>query len=492
MIQCLFRRAAARRAVKRLRATKLNDWTEAVYEELVDNEDSRLCDTMMRTHIPLADLSDLDLGKVGVGGGAHREFEVVLEYMALNKSLTRLDLSGNMLCAGGDVSAVLSIAEHLRRSFRLKFLNLGGNKVNDRAASALGASARVNSGLETLVLHEARLPVQRVRGRRKEDKEAFAVDLFSYRLVSVDCVFVCELLKGNPTMRRLDLHHNHVGPRGGEAVADLMRSNDGLVSLDVSSAALCVKGNEAGLDAICRAMRGRDSDDIYSDNNAGAGGGGDVRLVNDSITFLNLADNYINEDSVKAIATAMDGDRALRVLNLAQNWIGYRKLGVDNRQEGCRRLLRVLEGHPTLESLNLSKNHLAPPAIRSIAALLAHPRCVLTSLDVGKNAELGCEGALAIARAIQRSNTSLESLSLDEFPLPVKDLQGKRNGIRMPATKLVFRNKKLGVQDCVAIGELIRGNRVRTTEGGKETGVMWWWWCWWWWLVVVGGGGGGG
>lgn len=201
LVQSAYRCRIARRRCRQAHQDKMTEWSNALTARGVPEGDFR--DALMRPQVPVATFSAMGLGgqMFGPGPVRVRDFEVLLEYMQLNRTLTRLDLSNNSMSLGmiGMVGEFLKCANGC---CRLEYLNLSRNRLNRDAAVLLGKSVRSNTRLDVLVLENTRLRVQQLR---PHGGQSAAMDLFSHRLTGVDCSFICELLRYATRISRVNL-----------------------------------------------------------------------------------------------------------------------------------------------------------------------------------------------------------------------------------------------------------------------------------------------
>jgi hypothetical protein len=101
----------------------------------------------------------------------------------------------------------------------------------------------------------------------------------------------CEKLAENLTLTRIDLSGNKVLPRGCAWLAAALDTNETLTSIALNDAGLCRKGNYAGLCALSRRLRKRDS----------------------KIRQLELARNGLKATGIKVVAELMLHSRTLQV-----------------------------------------------------------------------------------------------------------------------------------------------------------------------------------
>ena len=163
-----------------------------------------------------------------------------------------------------------------------------------------------------------------------------------------------------------DYGHGTYNAEGITAIADALRVNGGLTSLNLSS-----NGIGGYWD---------DDQETFVFTLEGPKAIADALLVNGALTALNLSNNYLNSESVSAVCEAIQSNKETK-----------------------------------LASLNMGKNRFGPVGAKSVAAMVAVTGA-LTKLSLAKN-ELGEVGTKAICEALEQNKTLKEL-----------DISGSHNG----------------------------------------------------------------
>jgi Ran GTPase-activating protein (RanGAP) involved in mRNA processing and transport len=181
-----------------------------------------------------------------------------------------------------------------------------------------------------------------------------------------------------------------------------------------------------------------------------------VRENDASLTVLDLALFLGGEDAIGDLAAALEGNSAVRVLNLVNNELAL---------EGARGLAQILAHNTTISELDVGANNLgfdkAAP-VRALAPAL-EVNTSLRSLRAWSN-ELKDEGCLELARALQQ-NTSLTSLDIGTNGITVVGLLGLCQGLQTSQTlrSLDVGGNHLGDAGAIALSQALLGIRTLRT-----------------------------
>jgi len=132
-------------------------------------------------------------------------------------------------------------------------------------------------------------------------------------------------------------------------------------------------------------------------------------------------------------------------------------------------LVRV---NPTLTALSLAENALGPSGAAAVVSAMRGNRCV--TLDLCSN-DLGAAGAKAVGTQLAEAPSSLTSLNLDGFALPVRKLRGAvSDDLAKPADSLDLHKKRLGSLSGIAISCLLvkNGHLTAINLAGNALGVL--------------------
>jgi len=154
-----------------------------------------------------------------------------------------------------------------------------------------------------------------------------------------------------------------------------------------------------------------------------------------SLTHLDVSHNPIGVDGAKALADALAPAPASSLSTVSLDGAplpvrplrgteAVRTLRLDKRHLGPLSavfLAGLVRVNPTLTALSLAENALGPSGAAAVVSAMRGNRCV--TLDLCSN-DLGAAGAKAVGTQLAEAPSSLTSLNLDGFALPVRKLRG--------------------------------------------------------------------
>jgi len=233
---------------------------------------------------------------------------------------------------------------------------------------------------------------------------------------------ICETLKSNTKIKRLALHGID-NEDDANAMADLVKNNSTLTTLDLCCSELC---DDPAI-IICKALKSNSSikylnlrlSHIYDEAGKPMN---ELLKVNSTITKLNLRGNDFGSPMVNEIANALENNSSLTWLDLSSN-------NFDN--DGATNLGRALKTNHTLAWLNIGRNDFESSGIRELAEAL-------------------------------KTNMSLTSLGLENIDLEPVGAKILSDGLRSNSTllELFLGYTHLGDEGGVAIGNALRNNTV--------------------------------
>ena len=293
-----------------------------------------------------------------------------------NSTLRDLSLVGNML---EDDSAEI-LAEYLKANKSLVCLNLGANVITDHGAIFLTESLRRNTSLEFLVLAG------------------------NLRFGNPGVLSLCETLKINSTLAKLDLSGSSPDDVGIKSLLKTVRDRTTLTSLNLSDMKMITKKSIRSIAEFLRV----DSSLIslgFKGNKVNVGGAlliAESLKVNKTLKHLELSRNNIRAPGAHVLSEALKVNTILVLLDLSQNALGAR---------GAQLLSDGLGVNSVLTRLDLSVNGIGPKGTQSIAEALKTNKG-LTVLDLSNNA-IEDSGAKSLCQAL-KENKTLINLSIAE------------------------------------------------------------------------------
>ena len=223
------------------------------------------------------------------------------------------------------------------------------------------------------------------------------INLRRFGLRGKQCKALAEALEGLDTCKSLDLSENQLGGEGIGAICNVLKKNEVLTALDLSSCKLRSSSEEVV----------------------------DLLNLNRTISHLNLAGNELSDRAVSKLLTAIRSAGRIRCLNISRNFCGSssalqslvglveqgRVLELDVSWTGLRlsfmESMETLRTNKYLTSLNLSYNGLCDESMNVLAELFVETVGDSTSSMALKHVDLGHnriqkKGAICLALALQK------------------------------------------------------------------------------------------
>lgn len=228
---------------------------------------------------------------------------------------------------------------------------------------------------------------------------------------------VAECLKANDQVRSLNLAENSLGDEGCAAMADVLGANTTLTSLSLASNGIGLLGAQALAGSLRTSgslvelsLRSNRLDDRAAVQLAAS------IASSTSLSRLDLSYNRLGEEAGKALGEMLATNRSLLELALAWNGLGNR---------GCALLADGLRRNSVLSRIDLAYNGLGDDGARAVSDALAH-NSSLTHLDLSHN-EINADGAHALAGGIEAS--SLVSVELGFNPMGMTQQRAQQQDV---------------------------------------------------------------
>jgi Ran GTPase-activating protein (RanGAP) involved in mRNA processing and transport len=201
----------------------------------------------------------------------------------------------------------------------------------------------------------------------------------------------------------LSLYDNSIDGETCLELANVIRNNNyNIRHLDLRDNKIC----DEGMKAISDALKNNHSLEILHLKNNQISVEGAIKIatvlgINNTLKMLSLSSNKVGDEGVKKLADALSTNHCLELLDLGGNGIS---------DEGAIAIATVLKINNTLKKLSWTKNKVGDKGVKALADALSTNHC-LEELYLGGN-EISDEGAIAIAAALRVNNT-LQKLTLD-------------------------------------------------------------------------------
>ena len=258
-------------------------------------------------------------------------------------------------------------------------------------------------------------------------------------------------LKRSVSLSSFHLNVSDIGDAGATALAEVLRTNTTLNSLD-----LCRNpgiGNP-GVMSLCEALKVNTTLSSLNLSGTGISDAGVLSLVEvlktntSSLTSLFLSDIKISHQSLKSIAEVLRVNSTLKDLKFEGN-----KVGVG----GTKLIAESLKANTTLKLLSLSRNNIKAKCGRLFSDSLK-VNGTLESLTLAKNA-LGSRGAQLLSEGL-RVNTSLRHLDLSGNSIGSEGAESIAETIRVNAslTSLKLGGNNIGDSGTNKVSEALKVN----------------------------------
>jgi Ran GTPase-activating protein (RanGAP) involved in mRNA processing and transport len=182
---------------------------------------------------------------------------------------------------------------------------------------------------------------------------------------------------------------------GITAIADALRVNGGLTSLNLSSNQLCgVNLSSNQLRAVRSDYRGRENGTY---NAEGIIAIADALRVNGGLTKLSLARNKLEEEGTKAICEALEQNTTLKELDISG---GYSRGSNIDGSAGVKHVAKMLAVNGGLTSIDLLGNHLDAESAKMLAEVAKQKGMSLCGIQHGQTTAYFCRQGLEPPDAI--------------------------------------------------------------------------------------------
>ncbi|KAL9667355.1 hypothetical protein QQ045_001709 [Rhodiola kirilowii] len=210
--------------------------------------------------------------------------------------ITNLDISNNSITSKG----AFYVAEFVKKSKSLKWLNLYMNDIGDEGAEKMAEALKENRSLAVIDLGGNNIRAHGITAIAQVFKDNSVITSLgvAYNPIGPEgAQALCEVLKFHGQIQTLELGWCQIGPKGAEYVADMLKYNTTISTLDLRANGL----KDDGTKCLARSLK----------------------VVNEALTTLNLGYNEIRDDGAFAIAQALKANEDVTVtsINFANNFL---------------------------------------------------------------------------------------------------------------------------------------------------------------------------
>ena len=395
-------------------------------------------------------LTTLDLSRIFIGDEGATSLSQAL---AVNTSLTTLNLHYNSI---GDTGAT-SLSQALAVNTFVTALDLSWNSIGDEGGTSLSQALAVNTSLTTLNLHYNSIG----DAGAISFSQALAVNTFVTALYlswnsigAVGATSLSQALAVNTSLTTLNLHYNSIGDAGATSLSQALAVNTSLTTLDLSDNSIGVEGATSLSQALAVNTSLTTLNLHYNSiGDAGATSLSQALAVNTSLTTFNLSDNSLGADGATSLSQALAVNTSLNTLDLPKNYIGA---------EGATSLSQALAVNTSLTTLDLSWNSIGAVGATSLSQALAG-NVSLTTLNLFYNS-IGVEGAISLSQALAVS-TSLTTLDLSSNSIGAEGATSLSQALagNVSLTTLNLSSNSIGVEGAISLSQVLAVNSSLTT-----------------------------
>ena len=321
--------------------------------------------------------------------------------LAVNSSLTYLDLRGNRIGSSG----AASLSQALAVNSSLTNLDLSKNRFGNSGAASLAQALAVNSSLTKLDLSENRFGNSGAGSLAQAltvNSSLTKLDLSENRFGNSGAASLAQALAVNSSLTNLNLRGNSIGGSGAASLSQALSVNSSLTNLDLRrnsishsgaaslSQALAVNSSLTNLDLSWNSI-----------GDSGAASLSQALAVNSSLTNLDLRGSRIGDSGAAFLSQALGVNSSLSNLDLSWNTIG---------DSGVATLSQALAVTSSLTNLDLRGSRIGDSGATFLSQALA-VNSSLTNLDLSWNS-IGDSGAASLSQALA-VNSSLTNLDLN-------------------------------------------------------------------------------
>ncbi|CAE7347373.1 NLRC3 [Symbiodinium sp. KB8] len=281
-----------------------------------------------------------------------------------------------------------------------------------------------------------------------------SIDLAVCGIGDEGCKAIGEALKTNSTLTRIELAYNRIGNEGGKAIAEALRSNSTLTSISlngnfISKQVLAEIEKRLGQGG-CAQRTGAEPAIRHR--------GSRVPLTRQALaeqlsvhcnpSKLSLVRRGLNVEEVKAIGEALKTNSKVTSINLAEIGIGV---------EGGKAICEALKCNSTLTFIDLGDCRIGDEGAEAIIEALKS-NSTLTDINLAKTG-IGEGGVKAICKAL-KSNSTLTHINLSYNSFGDEGAEAIAEALKSNSTlttiQLAFNS--IGVEGGKALAEALKSN----------------------------------
>ncbi|XP_068753919.1 nucleotide-binding oligomerization domain-containing protein 2-like [Montipora capricornis] len=315
-------------------------------------QECKTCSENLYTKLTYSFGKSLDLTEIRIYFKSRTSIAAFSQALAVNTSVTILDLSHNSIGAKG----VTSFSRALALNTSLTTLDLTNNSIGAEGATSLSQALAVNTSLTTLNLSRNSIGAEGTTSLSQALAVNTSLTTLHLSLNSIGdagATSLSQALAVNTSLTTLHLSRNSIGDAGATSLSQALAVNASLTTLDLSRNFIVAEG--ATSLSLALAVNTSLTTLDLSRNSIGAEGATSLSqalAVNTSLTTLHLRWNSIGAEDATSLSQALAVNTLLTTLDLFVNSIGA---------EGAASLSQSLAVNTSLTTLDLSFNFIGAP-----------------------------------------------------------------------------------------------------------------------------------
>jgi Ran GTPase-activating protein (RanGAP) involved in mRNA processing and transport len=308
-------------------------------------------DLRVNTLLTSVNLSRNRLGEEGT--------KLICDALKSNTTLKHVDLSGYLESNVGGPAGAKHVADLLSSSTVLIECNVLRNNLNNESAKILA-----NIGKEKGIM---------LSGIKRHQNEA---DFYSRRdntfLGPVNAILIASDLRVNTLLTSVNLSNNNLGVDGTKVICDALKGNTTLKHLDLSGGYYNPNiGGAAGVKLVADLLGASSLASITLMANdigpMGAKALAPAFCSNTLLTSVNLSDNNLGEEGTKIICDALKGNTTLKYLDLSGGWRGAQVCNIGGAA-GAKHVADLLRASALLACVDVRHNNIKGDAAAQLSA----------------------------------------------------------------------------------------------------------------------------
>ena len=222
---------------------------------------------------------------------------------------------------------------------------------------------------------------------------------FVNKILSIEGIKdLCEALKLNNKVNRLNLSNNNIGKEECRLISELLRTNTSITELDLSKNMIEEKGIKKlleGIEFIFTLKKINLSDNNF---NGYIEEFSEYLCYNETIEELDLSGNFLNEDGIFLVSQSLITNKKIKIMKLSDNRIG---------NYGMKYISESLKINKVIEEIDLSSNRIDEEGAEYLSEML-ESNDTLNLIDFSFN-EINSQGAYCIVESL-KNNYNLKKI----------------------------------------------------------------------------------